>query len=148
MTSESKIRTIYRIEGGILDGTEMEPIMGFLSVKYPHRMSRDLYVPPMKTADKEIKTWYCCQFHCPNPDFEGGLDALVEHLMIHKGRLIKPWNKRQQLKSPIPAIKLPQNPWEDKANMGVNEDRRFVLDLYIDDVKRALRRQGLEVMKG
>jgi hypothetical protein len=145
--AESKIRLLYRIEGGILDGTELEPIMAFLSVKYPHRKTKDLYIPPIKTKDKETKTWHCCQEDCPNPDFEGGMDALIEHLMIHKGRLLRPWNKKQQLKSPIPSIHLPPNPWGYKTLSGVLEDRRFCLDLYIGDVKSALRKQGLEIFE-
>lgn len=144
---ESKLRNLYRIEGGVLNGTEIEPIMAFIAVKYPHRKSKDLYVPPMKSGNKEIKTWHCCQENCPTPEFEGGLDALMEHLMLHKGRLLKPWSKRQQLKLPIPAVKLPPNPWNDKPKQGANEDRRFCLDLYIDDVKRSLRKQGLEIIE-
>lgn len=145
-----RIHTIYRIEGGILDGTEIEPIMAFIAVKYPHRKSKDLYVPSIKTKDKEIKTWHCCQDNCPHPDFEGGLDALIDHLMLHKGRLLRPWNKKQQLKNPIPSVRLPANPWienERKHPCATNEDRRFCLDLYITDVQRALQRQGIEVIK-
>lgn len=136
-----RIRTMYRIEGGILDGTEIEPIMGFIAVKYPHRKSKDLYVPPMKTEKKEVKTWHCCQDNCANPDFKGGIDALVDHLMLHKGRLLRPWSKKLQLKAPIPAVRLPRNPWienEKKYPGGTNEDRRFCLSLYIADVERAL----------
>ncbi len=146
MESESKIRTVYRIEGGLLNGTEIEAIMAFLSVRYPHRKTRDLYIPPMRVGDKETKTWYCCQKQCPTPDFEGGIEALVAHLMLHKGKLVKPWNKRLQLKSPLPTVYLPPNPWNDKPKGGVNEDRRFCLDLYIEDVRRALRKQGLEII--
>ncbi len=144
---ENRIRTVYRIEGGILNSTEIEPVMGFVSVRYPHRKSKDLYVPPIKTENTEIKTWHCCQDNCEKPDFPGGLDALVEHLMIHKGKLIKPWNKKLQLKSPLPAVRLPPNPWMDKPKAGVNEDRRFCLDLYIEDVKSALRKQGLGIIE-
>ena len=122
---EYKIKTQYVVEGGILDGTILEPIMAFLAVKYPHRKSKDLYVPPMKSGDKEFKIWHCCQDNCSTPDFSGGVDALIEHLMLHKGRLLKPWNKRQQLKSPIPAIRIPPNPWDGKPKMGANEDRQF-----------------------
>jgi len=146
MENMSKIRMQYIVEGGVLNGTIIEPIMAFISVKYPHRKTKDLYVPPMKTDDKEIKTWHCCQDSCPHPDFEGDIKVLLEHLMLHKGRLLKPWNKRQQLKSPIPAVKLPSNPWDDAPKMGLNEDRRFCLSLYIDDVKRTLRKQGLEII--
>ena len=146
--NECKIKTVYRIEDGILNGTEIESIMGFLLVKYPHRKSQDLYVPPMKTKDKEIKPWHCCRDNCPSPDFEGGLDNLVDHLMLHKGKLLKPWNKKQQLKSPIPAIKIPPNEWEVTAKKypsSTNEDRRLCVELYIEDLKRLLRKQGIEV---
>lgn len=144
--NNSKLRVFYRIEGGLLEGTEIEPILAFISVRYPHRETKDLYIPPIKTKDKEIKTWHCCQELCPEPDFEGGLDALVDHLMLHKGRLLKAWNKKQQLKAPIPTIKLPPNPWAKLPQQGANEDRRFCLDLYIDDVKASLHKQGLEVI--
>jgi len=145
--NDYQVRQSYRIEGGILNGTEIEPIMGFLAVKYPHRKSKDLYVPPLKTADKEIKTWHCCQDNCPNPDFEGNIDALIDHLLTHNGRLLKPWKKQLQLKSPIPAVKIPPNPWDDKPKQGTNEDRKFCLDLYIADVKHYLRKQGLEIIE-
>jgi len=147
---EGRISTVYRIEGGILDGVEIEPIFAFIGVKYPHRKTKDLYVPPIKTAEKEVKTWHCCQDNCPTPDFEGKIDALVEHLMLHKGRLLKPWCRKQQLRLPIPAVRLPVNPWieNEKKNPGAtNEDRRFCLDLYIDSVKRVLRKQGLEILE-
>ena len=147
MKNNYKIQTIYRIEGGILDGTELEPIMAFLSVKYPHRKSKDLYIPPIKIKDKEVNTWHCCQENCPNPEFEGDMNNFIEHLLLHKGRLVKPWNKKQQLKSPLPAVKLPDNPWENKPSTGLNEDRRFCLDLYISDIKRALHKQGIEVLE-
>ncbi len=137
-----KLRTIYRIEDGILAGTEIEPIMGTVCVKYPHRKTPDLYVPPMK----ETKTWHCCQ-ECAHPDFEGGINALLDHLLLHKGRLLKPWSKAAQLKAPIPAIRLPANTWDDKPKGGVNEDRRFCVSLYIDNVKALLRKQGLEIIE-
>ena len=154
----NKITRLYRIEEGILAGTEIEPIMGLVCVKYPHRKSKDLYVPPMKIGEKEVKTWHCCQAVCSAPDFEGGIDALIEHLILHKGRLLKPWSKKLQLQSPIPAVKLPPNPWLDKPKGGViavrpggltdlNEDRRFCLDLYIGDVKRWLQKQGIEIVE-
>jgi hypothetical protein len=138
-----KIAQIYRIEEGILTGTEIEIIMGFLSIKYPHRKSKDLYILPMKMEGKEVKTWHCCQ--C-DADFEDGMDALVGHLMLHKGRLLKMWNKKQQLKSPIPAVKIPPNEWEDKRNCGTNEDRYFCLNLYIEKLKCWLKKQGIEVI--
>ena len=78
-----KVRTVYRIEGGILDGTELEPVLFTILVRYPHRKTADCYVPPMQGT----KAWHCCQDNCPNPDFEGGLDSLIEHLMLHKGKL-------------------------------------------------------------
>ena len=82
-----KIVQLYRIEDGFLAGTEIEPIMGFVAVKYPHRKTKDLYVPPMKIGDKETKTFHCCQENCEQPDFEGTIDALGKHLEIHAGRL-------------------------------------------------------------
>jgi len=144
--TESKLRMQYIVEGGILDGTIIEPIMAFVAVKYPHRKTKDLYVPPIKSGDKEIKTWYCCQRGCTNPDFEGGMSELIEHLMFHKGKLLKPWSKKQQIKSPIPAIRLPKNPYEDCPQQGANPDRKFCIKLYIDDVKHSLRKQGLEIL--
>jgi len=141
-----KMRTIYRIEGGILNGTEIEPFMFTILVRYPHRKTPDVYIPPIETKNKKINTWHCCQDNCPSPDFEGKLDALIEHLMSHKGRLIRPWNRKHQLKSPIPAIKIPVNPWENGSKAGVNEDRRFCVSLYIDSLKRILKKQGLEVV--
>ena len=144
---DTSIRQFYRVEGGILNGTEIEPFMAMLLVKYPHRKTKDCYFPPIKINGKEDKKWHCCQEYCPSPDFEGNMDTLLEHLMLHKGRLLKPWSKRQQLKSPIPAIKLPPNPWTNAVKQGVNEDRRFCLDLYIDDVKSILRKQGLAIIE-
>ena len=141
-----KVRTIYRVEGGMLNGTEIEPFMFTILVRYPHRKSPDCYIPPIEVKGKKIKTWHCCQDNCPHPDFEGKLDALIEHLMTHKGRLIRPWNKKHQLKSPIPAVKLPANPWNDAVKASGNEDRGFVVSLYIDSVKRCLKKQGLEIV--
>ena len=146
LIEDIKVRTIYRLEGGILNGTEIEPFMFTFLVRYPHRKSADCYIPPMKTKEKDIKTWHCCQENCPKPDFEGKLDALIEHLMFHKGRLLKPWNKKHQLKSPIPAIKILANPWDEGNKSGVNEDRRFCIELYIDNLKADLRKQGLEIL--
>lgn len=141
-----KLRTIYRIEDGTINGTEIEPFLFTFLVRYPHRKSPDCYIPPMEANGKKVETWHCCQDNCPKPDFEGKIDALIEHLMIHKGRLIRPWNKKHQLKSPIPAVKIPGNPWEDGNKSGVNEDRRFCVSLYIDSVKRSLKKQGLEIL--
>lgn len=145
----NRISTVYRVEEGILTGTEITPFMALLLVKYPHRKSKDCYIPPIKTKDKEVKTWHCCQENCPNPDFEGDFDTFLEHLMLHKGRLLKPWTKKQQLKSPIPAVRLPPNEWEIHAKQSpgsTNEDRRFCVQLYIDNLKFWLRRQGLEIL--
>lgn len=142
-----RLRTIYRVEGGILNDTEIEPVLGLVAVKYPHRKTKDLYVPPMKSGSKEVKTWHCCQDNCPDPNFEGGIDKLIDHLMLHKGKLLKPWKKRLQLKSPTPAVKLPLNPWLNKPKCSTNDDRRFCIDLYISDVERILRKQGLEILK-
>lgn len=143
----ARINTIYRIEEGILAGTELEPFMAMLLVKYPHRKGKDCYIPPIKTEDKEVKTWHCCQKNCPNPDFEGGIEALLEHLMLHKGKLLKPWSKKQQLKSPIPAVRLPPNEWENYAENSTNKDRHFCVQLYIDRLKSYLRKQGLEILE-
>lgn len=148
--NKAKIRTIYRIEDGILDGTEIEPVMAFIAVKYPHRITKDLYVPPMKSTDKESKTWHCCQDNCPNPDFDGGFDSLIEHLMLHKGKLVKPWSKKIQLKHPIPTVRIPPNEWEvnsKKHPCSTNEDRRLILNLYIDSLKRVLKKQGIEAIE-
>jgi len=141
-----KIRQLYRIDEGILKGTEIEPFLFTVLVRYPHRKTVDCYIPPMETKGKKIKTWHCCQDSCPDPDFEGGMDALMEHLMIHKGRLLRPWNRKQQLKAPIPAVKLPANPWPENNHQGHNEDRRFCINLYIDSVIHSLRKQGLETI--
>jgi hypothetical protein len=97
-----RVRTIYRIEEGILAGTEIEPIFAFIGV--------------------------------------------------HKGRLLKPWTRKHQLQAPLPAVRLPANPWagepKEGTNKGVLEERRFCVQLYIDDVKRALEKQGLVIMEG
>ena len=144
---EARIRSYYEVEGGTLNGTIMEPILSFLGVKYPHRRTKDLYVPPMVDDKKMLTTpWHCCQENCPEPEFHGGMDELLEHLMLHKGRLLRPWSKKLQLKAPIPAVRLPRNPWDDKPKGGVNEDRRFCIDLYVGDVKAVLRKQGLEIL--
>lgn len=145
MDEKPKIRTIYRIEGGILNGTEIEPFMFTVLVRYPHRKTPDCYIPPMEANGKKIDTWHCCQ-DCASPDFKGGIDALLEHLMLHKGRLLKPWSKKSQIKTPIPAVRIPDNPW-DKVRNDTSEDRRFCVSLYIDDVKHALRKQGLEILQ-
>lgn len=147
---ENKIRLIYRIEGGILNGTEIEPIMSMIAVKYPHRKTKDLYIPPLKMRNKEYKNWHCCQDNCPNPDFKGGIDKLIEHLMLHKGRLLKAWSKSNQLKSPIPAIKIPPNEWDinyRKHPNSTNEDRQLCVKFYIDNLKRYLRKQGIEILE-
>ena len=93
----TKIQLIYRIEEGILARTEIEPIMSFFAVKYPHRKTKDLYLPPLKIGKKKSKKWHCCQRGCPTPDFEGTIEALIEHLMIHKGKLdIKPKGEKER----------------------------------------------------
>jgi hypothetical protein len=146
MEEKIKIRTIYRIDGGILDGTEIEPLMAFVMVRYPHRKTPDLYVPPMKTEDKEVTTWHCCQDNCPNPDFEGKIDALVEHIKLHKGRLVRPWSKKKQHKTPLPAVKLPPNPYAGMQG-GINPDIDFFVGLYIKTLKSALKKQGIEILE-
>lgn len=85
-----KISTYYKIEDGVLAGTILEPIFAFVAVQYPHRKTKDLYVPPMRDDEKHIThSWHCCQENCPEPDFHGGIPELVEHLILHAGRLIK-----------------------------------------------------------
>lgn len=143
--TDVKVRQVFRIEGGILNGTEIEPILAFISVKYPHRKTKDLYIPPFEADGKKGKTWHCCQ-ECETPEFEGGMKELMAHLLLHKGRLLKPWKPRHQLQAPIPAVRLPRNPWDDLPKGGVNDDRRFCIDVYIRDVERLLRRQGLEII--
>ncbi len=84
------INQYYEIEDGPLAGTILEPIFAFLAVKYPHRKTKDLYVPPMPD-DKLMIThpWHCNQENCPEPNFHGNLEVLVEHLKLHAGRLLK-----------------------------------------------------------
>ena len=82
-----KLTMLYRIEGGELDGTEIIPILGMYGVKYPHRKTKDLYVPPMEGNGKKVETFHCCQDNCEKPDFMP--KELIEHLKLHAGRLIK-----------------------------------------------------------
>lgn len=85
----TKIRQYYQIEDGPLAGTILESIGAFLTVQYPQRKTKDLYVPPMTNDEKKLTyAWRCCQ-DCPEPDFFGGLQELVEHLKLHAGRLLK-----------------------------------------------------------
>lgn len=79
----TKIKEQWVIEDGELRGTVLEPIMAFVGVLYPHRKTKDLYIPPIK--DKNEK-WHCCQ-ECSSPDFE--TEKLMEHLKLHAGRLLK-----------------------------------------------------------
>lgn len=80
------IRLCYHIESGPLEGTIFEPMMAFVGVKYPLRKTKDLYVPPMPDEEKGLTyPWHCCQ-DCKNPDFHGGIEALVTHAMLHAGR--------------------------------------------------------------
>jgi len=139
----TKITRLCRIETGVLAGTEIEFFMSFVGAKYPHRKTKDLYFPPTKV----VKTWHCCQEGCKTPDFEGGFEALIDHLMLHKGKLLKSWSKKQQLKSPIPAVRIPPNEWLSLPKDGANEDRRFCVSLYIDRVKVWLRKQGIEILE-
>ncbi len=86
--TEEKLVTQYNVNGGVLDGTIIEPMGSFVSVKYPHRKTKDLYVTPIKDAEK----WHCCQDNCPEPDFgsrEIKVSVLIEHLKLHAGRLLK-----------------------------------------------------------
>ena len=86
----TKIRSYYEIEDGLLKGTILEPIMAFIAVKYPHRKTKDLYIPPIEDDNKKVThSWHCCQDNCEEPNFYGGLDALLKHIELHAGRLIK-----------------------------------------------------------
>lgn len=86
----TKITQYYLIEDGPMAGVILEPIFATLAVKYPHRKTKDLYVPPMKDAKRGKKSyWHCCQPDCPNPEFKGGLEELIEHLKLHAGRFLK-----------------------------------------------------------
>lgn len=141
-----RVSQFYRIEDGVLAGTEIESIIGFLAVKYPHRKTKDLYVPPMKTKDKEVKTFHCCHENCPEPDFDGTREALLQHIELHAGKLFK---KLKPITKNNPAqivVTLPPNPWAENDNRGANPDRRLTINLYIDSVKRALKKQGIGVL--
>ncbi len=74
-----KIKPIFKIEEGILSGIEIEPSGNTVIVRYPHRKETDLFILPIE----DHKKWHCCRENCTNPDFEGDVDALIEHLMIH-----------------------------------------------------------------
>jgi len=140
-----KIIQLYRIEDGVLAGTEIGVVMGFLCVKYPHRKSKDMYIPPMKSKDKEVKTFHCCQENCSHPDFEGSMGALLEHLELHAGRLFK---KLKPITKSSPArvvVSLPPNPWAENDNRGANPDRRVTVQVYIDSAKRSLEKQGIGI---
>jgi len=83
------IRVYYQVEDGPLKGTILEPMMAFVALKYPHRKTKDLYVPPMQNEGKGLTLpWHCCQ-DCDDPDFYGGVEAMVEHAERHAGRLLK-----------------------------------------------------------
>ena len=144
--SGMKISNIYRIEDGVLAGTEIEPIMGFFAVKYPHRKSKDLYVPPMKIKEKEVTTFHCCQPECPSPEFEGTMDAFVQHLELHAGRLFKKLKPVTKNNPATIAVRLPKNPVSEDDNRGSNPDRRFAIKLYMEDVKYALEKQGIGIL--
>lgn len=140
-----KIIQLYRIEDGTLAGTEIEVIMGFLAVKYPHRKAKDLYVPPLKSKDKEVKTYHCCQSNCKQPDFDGNKEAFLKHLELHAGRLFKKLNPVTKSSPPRIVISLPPNPWAENDNRGASPDRRVTVHLYRDSVQRALEKQGIGV---
>ena len=80
----------YLIKSGELEGTIIEPMFAFITVKYPHRKTKDLYNPPY-TDDKKKLThpWHCNQPNCPNDIFYGDLSALLEHLKLHAGKSLK-----------------------------------------------------------
>ena len=97
---QGKLSLFYRVNEGAIAGTIIEPLSAaFVAVQYPHRKTKDLYIPPI---DGKQKTWHCCQEGCPNPDFE--TSQLLEHLETHAGRLIKKagticiWLKKVQRK--------------------------------------------------
>ena len=142
-----KISQLYRIEDGPLAGTEIEFPMGFVSVKYPHRQSKDLYVPPMKSKDKEVKTFHCCQTNCKQPDFTGTLEALLDHLELHAGRLFKKLKPITKSNPPKVVITLPPNPYGENDNRGANPDRRLCVHLYMDSLRKVLNRQGIGIIE-
>lgn len=87
---EAKLRVYYEVTHGPLAGTVMEPIGAFIAVKYPHRKTKDLYVPPISDERKGVtSSWHCCQANCPEPDFHGAIKELLIHLELHAGRLLK-----------------------------------------------------------
>lgn len=140
-----KLATIWRIEEGNLRGTEIQPFLGTIMVKYPHRKTRDLYILPMKGNGKEITTFHCCQENCQSPDFEGNMDALVKHLELHTGRLFK---QLQPITPTCPArivVSLPPNPWAEGDERGANPDRRFTVHLYRETVRAWLAKQGIGI---
>jgi len=139
-----KITQLYRIEEGNLAGTEIEIALGLLLVKYPHRNTKDAYVPPMK--DRKTNTYHCCQDNCQQPDFAANMDALLAHIELHAGRLFK---KLKPVTKTNPAkiiVALPPNPWAENDNRGANPDRRVVVQLYIDSLQTVLRKQGIGVI--
>lgn len=140
-----RITQIFRVEDGPLAGTEMEPVLGFLAIKYPHRKTKDLYVPPMKTKDKEVKTFHCCQENCQQPDFEGTREALIQHLELHAGKLFRKGRPVTKLCPARTVVSLPSNPYENN-NQGCNPDQRLAVSLYIDSVKAALEKQGVGIV--
>ncbi len=84
------IRLYYQIESGPLNGTVIEPIKGLIGVRYPHRKTKDLYIPPIQDDKRGLTVpWHCCQENCKEPDFLGNIESLVEHAMIHAGRALK-----------------------------------------------------------
>jgi hypothetical protein len=141
-----KLSTIYRINDGVLAGTEIEPIMGFISVKYPHRKTKDLYIPPMEANGKKVETFHCCQENCKQPDFGETIDDLVKHLELHMGRLVKKLHPVNKQHPAIVVVKLPPNEWVERLNCDLNKDRQFVVGLYKTNVVNWLRKQGIEVI--
>lgn len=141
-----KISTIYLIEEGNLVGTQIMPIMGFIAIKYPHRKTRDLYVPPMKSGNKEVKTFHCCQENCKQPDFAGTIEALLDHLELHAGRLFKRLKPITKSNPPKVVIALPPNPYAENDNRGANPDRRLCVHLYMDSLTKVLNRQGIGIV--
>ena len=140
------IAQIYRIEEGNLRGTEIRIIGGLLGVYYPHRLTGDLYVPPMEAKGrKKVDTFHCCQEGCATPDFEGSMPSLIKHLELHAGRLLKRLPPLKEKVKPRVVVSLPQNPWGADDHRGANPDRRFVVEQYIASVKEFLFRQGIGV---
>ena len=86
----TKVSQYYLIKDGVLAGTTLEPIMGLLAVKYPHRKTKDAYIFPYTDDEKHLThPWHCCNENCDEPLFHGAMDRFIEHLTLHAGRSLK-----------------------------------------------------------